>query len=218
MHSPNIIEEGDVTRCQICHTRFGMKLILSNRHYCRSCGQWICSSCSTNKLLLRYRIKDGEVRVCDQCYSNSTGIHRYSIVSCQITRNPNRTILFGNFRCLSTSTNVWWELQDDFILHIYGGKLDQVDELAFDLPELRDFQSNEETRMFIFMTKDKRYKYILESNHENNYQEENIQFYRNKILFCVRLWYDAIQLARVKKLPIWYMEKRHSADSGICAV
>ena len=53
LHAPILVNDNDVTRCQICNIRFGSKLISSRRHHCRACGRCICSSCSTKKLILQ---------------------------------------------------------------------------------------------------------------------------------------------------------------------
>ena len=73
---------------------------------------------------------------------------------------------------------LWFELQEDYYLHIYGGKLDQVEDFSINLSELREIYFLEETRMFIFKGKDKRYKYALEFNHQNNYNDENIKSHK----------------------------------------
>ncbi len=213
----------DVTRCQICNTRFGLKLIPTGRHHCRSCGRCICGSCSTKKLNLKYRQKDSEARICDTCYTLATGINRRPISSSKITRNPNQTILFGDFHCNSSNSIVWIELQEDYQLHIYNGKLDQVEDFSINLFELRDISFIEETRTFILNGKDKRYKFSIELNHQtifqkNHYDDENIKNINNKPLFYAKLWYDTMQSVRLKKLPLWYIRKRDSADSGISAV
>ena len=216
--APAWVHDIDVTRCQICHMRFGLKLIPSGRHHCRACGRCICGSCSTKKLPLKYRHKEGETRVCDTCYTLATGINKISIPLVKITRNPSRTILFGNFRCLSTHAIVWLELQEDFHLHIYAGKLDQVEDYAINLPELRNILLREEIRTFVLYETDKRYKYAIESNHQNDYTDANLKNLSNKVAFFTKLWYDTMQIVRQRTLPLWYIQKRHSADSGISAV
>jgi len=223
IRAPILVYDIDVTRCQICHTRFGLKLIPSGRHHCRSCGRCICGSCSTKKLILKYRHKDGEVRICDTCYTLATGINKQSISSIKITRNPNQTILFGDFRCISSNSIVWIELQEDCQLHIYNGKLDQVEDFSINLFELRDISLIQETRTLILNGKDKRYKFSIELNHQiifqkNHFIDENIKNTINKPLFYAKLWYDTMQTVRLKKLPLWYIRKRDSADSGISAV
>ncbi len=223
IRAPVYVYNIDVTRCQICNNRFGLKLIPSGRHHCRSCGRCICGSCSTKKLTLKYRHKDSEVRVCDTCYTLATGINKQSISSLKATRNPNETLLFGDFRCSSSNSIVWIELQEDHQLHIYNGKLDQIEDFSINLPELRDISLIEETRTFILNSKDKRYKFSIQLNHQiifqkNDYIDEIIKNRNNKPLFYAKLWYDTMQLARLKTFPLWYIRKRDSADSGISAV
>jgi predicted nicotinamide N-methyase len=76
----------------------------------------------------------------------------------------------------------------------------------------------EETRTLVLNGKEKRYKFSIELNHQNDYIDEDIKKINNKPLFYAKLWYDAMQLARLQKLPLWYLRKRDSADSGISAV
>ncbi|CAF1594046.1 unnamed protein product [Rotaria sp. Silwood1] len=209
----------DVTRCQICYDRFSSKLI-SSRHHCRSCGRCICSSCSTKKLILKYCNTKGEVRVCDQCYKHFTGIDRNRLSSQKITRDENKTILFGDFRFFPLKSIIWIELQEDYQLHIYGGKLDQVEDFSIDLSELNNIIFVQETQTFILNGKDKTYRLSMEINHQtiypkNDYIDTNIQNTKNKVLFYANLWHDTMQLARLKITPVWYTRKRDSADSGI---
>jgi hypothetical protein len=218
IRAPVLVYDIDVTRCQICNTRFGLKLTPSGRHHCRACGRCICGSCSTKKLLLKYRPKDGEIRVCDTCYTVATGINRHSISSIKITRNPSKTILFGDFRCISSNAMVWIELQEDYQLHIYGGKLDQVEDYSINLLELREILFIEPTRTFILNGKEKRYKFSIELKHQNDYIDEDMKNIHDKPSFYAKLWYETMKSARLKTLPLWYIKKRHSADSGISAV
>jgi hypothetical protein len=218
IRAPVLVYDVDVTRCQNCNIRFGLMLTPSGRHHCRACGRCVCGTCSTKKLPLKYRPKDGEVRVCDTCYTLATGINRLSISSIKTTRNPSKTILFGDFRCISSNSMVWIELQEDYQLHIYAGKLDQVEDYTINLPELRDITFLEATRTFLLNGKDKRHKFSIELKHHNDYIDEDIKNIQDKPLFYAKLWFEAMQSARSKTLPLWYIKKRHSADSGISAV
>ena len=218
LRAPVWIYDVDVTRCQICHTRFGLKLTPSARHHCHACGRCICGSCSTKKLLLKYRQKEGEARVCDTCFTLATGINRRSISSIKITRNPSKTILLGDFRCLSSNTIVWIELQEDYQLHIYTGKLDQVEDFSINLLELREISFLEETRTFVLNGKEKRHKFSIELNHQNDYIDEELKTIPDKPSFYAKLWYESMQSARLKTFPEWYIRKRSSTDSGISAV
>ncbi|CAF1168020.1 unnamed protein product [Rotaria sordida] len=221
--APLWVNDIDVTRCQICHNRFGSKLIPSRRHHCRSCGRCICGSCSTKKLILKYCNKQGEVRVCDLCYRNFTGIDRNPSTCQKITRDENKTILFGNFRLFPLKPIIWIELQEDYQLHIYGGKLDQVEDFSINLSELINILFIQETQTFILNGKDKTYRLSMEINHQiiypkNDYIDKNIQNTNNKLLFYANLWHGTMQLARLKTTPVWYTRKRDSADSGISNV
>lgn len=215
---PAWVYDIDVTRCQICHIRFGLKLIPSGRHHCRACGRCICGSCSTKRLPLKYRQKEGDTRVCDTCYTLATGINKISIPLVKITRNPSKTILFGNFRCVSSNAIVWLELQEDFHLHIYSGKLDQVEDYSIHLPDLKHITLIEEVRTIILHGKEKRYKYSIESNHQNDYTDTNLKHIHNKMAFFTKLWYETMLIVHQHTLPLWYIQKRHSADSGVSCV
>ncbi|CAF2737564.1 unnamed protein product [Rotaria sp. Silwood2] len=219
-HAPIWVNDADVTRCQICHNSFGSKLIPSRRYHCQSCGRCTCSSCSTKKLILKYCNNNGEVRVCDLCYRNFTGIDRNRFSCQKITRDENKTILFGDFRLLPSKSTNWIELQEDYQLHIYGGKLDQVEDFSINLSELIKIVFMQDTLKFILNGKDKTYQLSMEMNHQimypkNDYIDKNIQNTNNKLLFYANLWNDTMQLARLKITPVWYTRKRDSADSGI---
>ncbi|XP_042303954.1 zinc finger FYVE domain-containing protein 26 isoform X3 [Sceloporus undulatus] len=52
--------------CMVCKTeRFSM---FNRRHHCRRCGRLVCSSCSTNKMVVE-ACRENPARVCDQCYA-----------------------------------------------------------------------------------------------------------------------------------------------------
>lgn len=136
-------------------------------------------------------------------------------------RNPNRTILFGDFENVATRVIVWIDLQDDHYLYIYDAKLDQVEDFSINLTELCEISKNEETCTFILNTKEKVYRFALRPNHqlliENDQINKRMMDSNNKSSFYVKLWYDTIQLARLATVPTWYEQKRHSTDSGIIA-
>jgi hypothetical protein len=113
---------------------------------------------------------------------------------------------------------VWIELQEDYQLHIYGGKLDQVEDYSINLLELREILFIEPTRTFILNGKEKRYKFSIELKHQNDYIDEDMKNIHDKPSFYAKLWYETMKSARLKTLPLWYIKKRHSADSGISAV
>ncbi|UJR31635.1 hypothetical protein I4U23_019117 [Adineta vaga] len=222
LRAPVWVNDNDVKRCQICQNRFGFTLI-SSRHHCRSCGRCICASCSTKKFVLKYCAEKGARRICDTCFSYFTGKKKDFISSTKNLRNPYRTILFGDFEYASTNSTVWIDLQEDHHLYIYGAKLDLVEDFMIDLTQLCEMSLNEKTYTLIMNTKDKVYKFTLKRNHQITYLEsnrinQNMMCAMNKSLFYAKLWYDSIQLARLKVVPSWYIRKRDSADSGIIAV
>lgn len=224
LHAPMRMISTDTTHCQICKKSFGLKLTPSARHHCRSCGRGICGSCSTKKIILLYCLKDGEVRVCDHCYMIATGQSRPIIMSpLKSTRHSNEIILSGDFRCHSTNSIIWIDLLEDYQIHVYNGRLDQIENYSIYLPDLRDLILNEETRTFLLIGKEKKWKFSIELNHQiffqnNDYLDDNLRKRSNKLLFYAKLWFDTMQLARLKTLPLWYTRKRDSADSGISAV
>jgi hypothetical protein len=219
LRAPVWVHDMDVSRCQICHNRFRRKIILSRRHHCRSCGRCICGSCSTKKLILKYCQKEGEQRVCDACYTNFTTFKKSLIPPIRLTRDPNRTILFGDFYCTPQNSIKWIDLTDDYQLYFYVAKLDQVAEFCIYLPELRKISFSKATQTFVLSGKDK-CKLSLEFNHQlsyqkNDYIDEKIKNTNNKLLSYADLWNDALEKACSNALPSWYTIKRHSADSGI---
>ncbi|CAF1337034.1 unnamed protein product [Adineta ricciae] len=221
MRAPIWVNDNDVKRCQICHERFGFTLIPS-RHHCRSCGRCICASCSTKKLVLKYCASKGPARVCDTCFTYATGTTKNTVSPTKRLRDPDRTILFGDFENVPTSVIVWIDLQEDHYLYIYDAKLDQVEEFSINLTELSEMSKNEETCTLILNHNEKVYRFALRPNHQLT-MIENDQINKSKMdsnnisSFYVKLWYEAIQLARSATVPTWYERKRHSADSGIVA-
>jgi len=63
---PIWIPDKEARRCLICNDEF---TFLNRRHHCRSCGRLVCGSCSSKRLVLVK--KDGPVRVCTICFSES---------------------------------------------------------------------------------------------------------------------------------------------------
>lgn len=220
--APAWVNDNDVTRCQHCNNRFKNSIISSRRHHCRSCGRCVCSNCSQRRILLEYCKAENEVRVCDACYTHFTGIAvtKNAATLIKPTRDIERTILYGDFRMTSGNEVVWISLQEDFHLHVFGGKLDQAENHAIKLSDLVDIQLDNDTRTFTLRETSKTHVFILESNHlifyeKNDLLDEKLTNAGTKLNFYVNLWFEAIQLARSTTLPDWYIRKRDSADSGV---
>lgn len=212
----------DVTRCQNCNNRFRTTIISSRRHHCRSCGQCICGSCSTKKIFLEYCRNDGDVRVCDRCYTHFTGsvLSKNTSIWPKPTREVDQTVLFGDFHTQNSGVNVWIALQEDYILHVYGGKLDQAEEYSIKLFDLLELTIDIETRTFTLRETTKNHTFHIESNHQivyekNDILEDKMKNSDTRLTFYTNLWSEAMQLARSTTLPEWYTRKRDSADSGV---
>ncbi|XP_029454718.1 zinc finger FYVE domain-containing protein 26 isoform X2 [Rhinatrema bivittatum] len=52
--------------CMVCKS--GRFTVFNRRHHCRRCGRLVCSSCSTNRMVVD-GFRENPARVCDQCYS-----------------------------------------------------------------------------------------------------------------------------------------------------
>ena len=89
----------------------------------------------------------------------------------KVTRNETKGILFGDFRCISSNSIVWIDLQEDYHLHIYGARLDQVEDDSINLPEIRKMSFSEETKTFVLLGKDRPYRLTMESNHKTTFQK-----------------------------------------------
>lgn len=222
IRAPAWVNDVDVTRCQNCHNRFRSASITSRRHHCRSCGDCVCSACSTKKLTLEYCKNEGDVRVCDKCYTFFTGfnLNKNTSIWPKPTREVDQTILFGDFRGVQSGTVVWIALQEDHQLHVYGGKLDQAEDYAIKLPDILDIQLESETRTFTLRETTKTHVFAIDSAHQIVYEknellDEKLKNSESRLMFYTNLWYEAMQLARSTTLPDWYIRKRVSADSGV---
>ena len=223
--APVWVNDMDVTRCQNCNNRFRSTIFSQRRHHCRSCGRCVCNECSGKRLSLPYCKNDGEVRICDACYTHFTGLllNKNSSIWPKPTREIDQTILFGDFRPLNSNTVVWISLQEDFQLHVYGAKLDEAEDFSIRLPELLDYQFEADTRTFSLRETTKMHTFILELTHQITYQkhdtlEERMKGHESKPAFYADLWSRCIQLARLSTLPDWYTRKRDSSDSGVSNV
>ena len=59
----------DSDSCQLCGNNFNL---INRKHHCRNCGKCVCNNCSKEKSILpKYGIMQ-EVRVCDDCKSNTS--------------------------------------------------------------------------------------------------------------------------------------------------
>ncbi|CAF4264750.1 unnamed protein product, partial [Adineta steineri] len=213
------VNDNNITRCQICNNRVIKKLIPSEQH-CHSCGRCICDLCAKNELLLQLCHKKDGVHACSTYF---TGITKNSIPVTKLPRDPNKSILFGDFYYASLRSMIWIDLQEDHHLHIYTTKLDQMKNFSINLPDLREISFNKETQTFILNTNKSTYEFTIKLNHElilqdDEYINKNMKNITNKLLFYSDLWHNSMELARLKTIPSWYTRKRDSADSGISAI
>ena len=225
MRAPAWISDMEVSRCQSCNNRFRSTMISSRRHHCRSCGHCICGSCSTKKLVLKYCKHEGEVRVCDTCYTHFTGtvLSKNTSIWPKPTREVDETILFGDFRTVNSGVSIWVALQEDFCLHVYTSRLDQAEEYAIRLPDLLELHRCKTTRIFTIREMTKVHTFCLDANHQITYQRSDaldakLADSTGKLNFYADLWYEAMEMARSLSLPTWYTRKRDSSDSGVSNV
>lgn len=217
LRSPRWIDDFDVSRCQVCHSRFRANFISTSRHHCRSCGRCICGKCSTEKLTLEYCLSQGEVRVCDECFDEFNNRPRKLTLT---TRRIDKTILFGDFLSTKTGNIVWIALEEDHQLHVYGARLDQVEDYIISLVACRKLTFHSFIRTFTFEDRDRIYQFTIEPSHRielpnNDELRDRWKTSFDRLSFSVNLWFEAIQLAKSKCLPGWYLQKRISSDSGV---
>eukprot|EP01126_Amoeba_proteus_P054474 TRINITY_DN6704_c0_g1_i9.p1 TRINITY_DN6704_c0_g1~~TRINITY_DN6704_c0_g1_i9.p1 ORF type:complete len:492 (-),score=147.03 TRINITY_DN6704_c0_g1_i9:199-1674(-) len=77
--APVWVPDAEVKSCAVCDTKF---TFTNRRHHCRDCGLIVCGTCSQNK---KFIPKQGEQRICDNCYfgtGNPTAV---------VANNPTRT-------------------------------------------------------------------------------------------------------------------------------
>jgi len=220
--APTWVNDVDVSRCQICNNRFPTGLLSSRRHHCRCCGRCICGSCSSKRSTLSYCPSEGDVRVCDTCYTHLSGnlLSKNSAIWPKSTREIDETILFGDFRPMNSNSSVWIALQEDHILHVYSARLDQAEDYSIKVPDLIDIDFKVDSRTFILNESTKKHAFVVEANHQitfnkNERIDERMKNFDAKILFYCDLWLDAIRTAYNRTLPNWYVRKRDSADSGV---
>ncbi|CAF0862570.1 unnamed protein product [Didymodactylos carnosus] len=210
--APTWVNDVDVSRCQLCNTKFPsfniVRINVSNKHHCRACGKAVCNSCSSKKLTLEYNKTLGESRVCDVCYTELATPTKHASFTASsartqsqgVTRDPDRTILFSDFRYESKS--IWMALQEDFILHIYGARLDKAEDFAIKLDTICDCLCDRETYTITIRETitSKPHVFVLDTTHQMTYFDA---------------WCEAIEAARASTCPSWYTKKRDSSDSGV---
>mmetsp|Transcript_11478 Transcript_11478/g.13913 ORF Transcript_11478/g.13913 Transcript_11478/m.13913 type:complete len:619 (+) Transcript_11478:242-2098(+) len=67
IEEPVWIPDAEVSYCRLCDTNFN---VLQRRHHCRSCGQVVCESCSSQKKVLKHMKDMMRHRCCDLCASH----------------------------------------------------------------------------------------------------------------------------------------------------
>jgi FYVE zinc finger len=61
------VHDKDAPNCYCCRVKFST---IVRRHHCRSCGEVLCSKCSSKKIKLPDSNWDSKTRVCDRCYDH----------------------------------------------------------------------------------------------------------------------------------------------------
>ena len=138
----------------------------------------------------------------------------------RITRRPDRTILFGNFSMDSSGASVWVALEDDYRLHLYGAKLDEVEDDSIDLCDLLGLSYYGVTRTLVLHRISGTYRLTLKETHEIDFAGDDqcatkIQQATSALDAYAELWLEAMRLARQRTVPSWYVNKRNSTDSGV---
>lgn len=177
------------------------------------------------KLILDYCKTEGEVRLCDMCYTHFTGIFvsKNTSIWPKPTREPDQTILFGDFRLVQSGTIIWAALQEDYQLHVYGAKLDRAEDYAIKLSDLLELTFDAETRTFTMRESNKTYTLAIDASHQiilpkTELIEQKMKNVEIKLAFYADLWHEAFELARSTTVPLWYTRKRDSSDSGVSNV
>jgi len=66
--SPVWQPDSDHLDCSVCRVQF---TLFFRRHHCRQCGNVVCATCSSNRMVINYYNKKQMERVCDICFQKS---------------------------------------------------------------------------------------------------------------------------------------------------
>jgi hypothetical protein len=116
--APPWVPDTHVTACQLssCGKKFSL---FERKHHCRQCGKVVCGTCSPEKRYLNYLQK--KERVCNECVKAFAG-HK-SVDRPQLVR----TVISGyamRLRHGVRGETMWYRLDEDNIIHIYGAHQD----------------------------------------------------------------------------------------------
>ena len=162
------------------------------------------------------------MKVCDRCYVVLTGkeasrSNRQIIPS---TKNPHQVILFGDFQLGMTRNRVWITLEEDFHLHIYGARLDDVEDSSINLTKVKKLALDEKCRLFTLHSRKGNHQFSIPNNHRlessnSGALDKKLRENADALKTATDLWYTSISAAVESRLPDWWHEgKRVSSDSG----
>ncbi|CAF1530682.1 unnamed protein product, partial [Didymodactylos carnosus] len=172
-----------------------------------------------------------ESRVCDACYNELTAVTKQSpiitssprprVQLVNVTRDPDQTILFSDFRYDSKS--LWVALQEDLELHVYGARLDKAEDFSIKLKTIHEcsYDYDSHTITIRETSTSKPHIFVFDTTHQIYLPKNDI--IANKIEEKSKiqsgydthfdLWREAIEAARTSTYPPWYINKRDSLDS-----
>lgn len=129
-------------------------------------------------------------------------------------------ILFGDFHLGLSRNKVWIALDEDLHLHVYGARLDAVEEYSMDLTKIKKINVEEKTRLFTLQGRKGSHQFSIPHNHRidssnNEVLNQKLRANADVLKTIVDLWFSSMSLAMERKLPDWWHEgKRVSLDSG----
>jgi len=112
--SPVWQPDSDHLDCSVCRVQF---TLFFRRHHCRQCGNVVCATCSSNRMVINYYNKKQMERVCDICFSKKWKEPR---ISKQI--GSLFLVVTKDCQLLSRFTVVVQSVDKDFVLSTRRGR------------------------------------------------------------------------------------------------